>query len=240
MYFVLIHSSISLFSLSLATIHLSFLLTFSLSLSLLGWRFTIFWLYGPCPYPLSLGLCWRFSSMAAALLSCLVGSAWAETPQRRQQLWQAIHVREVGPDAHRQALHDELGSERVFWILLPQSWIRPARLSLPVRMSTKAYKKKKELLKHPHISKHRQNLIQIYKKKTRKKKESRFDAILDIIRVKLRAALYWKEKTNSRESFWRYVELPETLPFTNTQHLPRATTSRNYNYNIIIQSLLFI
>lgn len=52
----------------------------------------------------------------------------AETPQRREQLWQAIHVRKVGPDAHRQALHDELGSERILGLLFPQPRIRPTRL----------------------------------------------------------------------------------------------------------------
>jgi hypothetical protein len=92
-----------------------------------------------------------------------------------------------------------------------------------VRMSTKAYKKKKELLKHPHISKHRQNLIQIYKKKTRKKKESRFDAILDIIRVKLRAALYWKEITNSRV----FSTLRWTSWNTSVQKHPTSSSSHN-------------
>ena len=55
----------------------------------------------------------------------------AETSQRRQQLWQAVHVWEIGPDAYRQALHDELGSKRVFRLLFPQPGIRPARLSRP-------------------------------------------------------------------------------------------------------------
>ena len=51
-----------------------------------------------------------------------------ETSQRRQQFRQAVHVGQVGPDAHRQVVHDESGSERIRRLLFLESGIRAARL----------------------------------------------------------------------------------------------------------------
>jgi hypothetical protein len=51
-------------------------------------------------------------------------------PQRREQLRPSVHFGEDGPDPHRQTVHDELGSERVCRILIPQSGICAARLNV--------------------------------------------------------------------------------------------------------------
>lgn len=65
---------------------------------------------------------------------CQVGTylaylSFSETSQRRVQLWQAVYAREDGADAHRQTIHDELGSDRVPGLLVPQPGVRPARVS---------------------------------------------------------------------------------------------------------------
>lgn len=60
---------------------------------------------------------------------------FAETPQGRQQLRQAVHVGEDGPHPYRQAVHDEPRPDRVHGLLISQPGVRAARVSHALRPS---------------------------------------------------------------------------------------------------------
>lgn len=53
---------------------------------------------------------------------------FAETPKRREQLRQAVHVGEDGPHADGQAVHDEPRPNGVHGLLVPQPRVRPAHI----------------------------------------------------------------------------------------------------------------
>ena len=61
------------------------------------------------------------------------GSAAVQTEdkaqERRVELRQAVHLGEDGPDADGQAVHDELGPNRVLQLLVPQPGVRSTRVT---------------------------------------------------------------------------------------------------------------